>query len=181
MSAEAARVIKSRPDSSSGFRHVDVQMEMTAMNVKIKNVVTMRMSAESETHARARIVSRDLVGVIDEPLVRDGTNQGFTPTETVLSSLMGCTNVVGHRLAHRMGIVLHDMRIELVCQLDRRGAALETEVDVPFVEIHMDIHVRTTADASQIDTLKSELAKFCPIAVMLRASGTRLTETWHIR
>ena len=151
------------------------------MHVKAKNVVTMRMSADSETHARARITSRDLVSVIDEPLVREGTNQGLTPTETVLSSLMGCTNVVGHRLAHRMGIVLEDIHINLVCQSDRRGAALETGVEVPFVEIHMDIHVKTAASPAQINTLKSELAKFCPIAVMLRASGTHLTETWHIQ
>ena len=150
------------------------------MNVKIKSVVTMRMTAESETHARALITSRDLVSIIDEPLAREGTNQGFTPTETVLSSLMGCTNVVGHRLAHRMGIVLDHMHIALVCQLDRRGAALETEVAVPFVEIHMDVHVKTTASPAQIETLKIELAKFCPIAVMLKASGTRMTETWHI-
>jgi uncharacterized OsmC-like protein len=151
------------------------------MTVKIKNIVTMRMSADSETHARSRITSRDLVSVIDEPLAREGTNQGLTPTETVLSSLMGCTNVVGHRLAHRMGIVLENMHIDLVCQLDRRGAALETEVAVPFVEIHMDIHVTTSASSAQINTLKNELAKFCPIAVMLRASGTHLTETWHIQ
>jgi len=98
------------------------------MTVKIKNVVTMRMTADSETHARARVTSRDLVSIIDEPLAREGTNQGLTPTETVLSSLMGCTNVVGHRLAHRMGIVLEAMHIDLVGQLDRRGAALETEV-----------------------------------------------------
>ena len=150
------------------------------MNVKIKNVVTIRMSAESQTHARSLITARDLLSVIDEPLVREGTNQGLTPTETVLSSLMGCTNVVGHRLAHRMGIVLDAMHIDLVCQLDRRGAALEVEVAVPFLEIHMDVHVKTEATQAQIDTLKADLAKYCPIAVMLRASGTRLTETWHI-
>jgi hypothetical protein len=39
-----------------------------------------------------------------------------------------------------MGIVLEAMHIDPVCHLDRRGAALETEVAVPFVEIHMDIH-----------------------------------------
>ncbi len=151
------------------------------MTVKIKNVVTMLMTADSETHARAKVTSRDLVSIIDEPLAREGTNQGLTPTETVLSSLMGCTNVVGHRLAHRMGIILEAMHIDLVCQLDRRGAALETEVAVPFVEIHMDIHVKTAASPAQINILKNELAKFCPIAVMLRASGTHLTETWHIQ
>ena len=93
-----------------------------------------------------------------------------------------CTTVspVIEAMAHRMGIVLHDMRIELVCQLDRRGAALETEVAVPFVEIHMDVHVKTTASPARIDALKIELAKFCPIAVMLKASGTRMTKTWHI-
>ena len=150
------------------------------MTVKIKNIVTMRMASESETHARTRVTSRDLTSVIDEPLAREGTNQGLTPTETVLSSLMGCTNVVGHRLAHRMGIVLEAMHIDLVCQLDRRGAALETEVAVPFVDINMDVHVKTTASQAQIDALKHDLAKFCPIAVMLKASGTRMTETWHI-
>ena len=82
----------------------------------MKNIITMCLSAKSQTHARTLINVRDLTSIIDEPLARDGTNQGLTPTETVLSSLMGCTNVVGHRLADLMGVKFENMNIDLSCQ-----------------------------------------------------------------
>ena len=149
-------------------------------NMAQKSEVIMSMSATGETHARTKINIRDVSSVIDEPEARGGTNQGLTPTETLMASLIGCTNVISKRIAHKMGIELGEMDIQLSAKFDRRGTMLEEEIDVPFSEVIMDIEVDTNATEEQINMLKIDLAKFCPIAKVLRGSGVNIIENWII-
>jgi len=149
-------------------------------NMTQKSEVIMSMSATGETHARTKINIRDVSSVIDEPEARGGTNQGLTPTETLMASLIGCTNVISKRIAHKMGIELGEMDIQLSAKFDRRGTLLEEEIDVPFSEVTMDIEIDTDATEEQINMLKIDLAKFCPIAKVLRGSGVNIIENWII-
>ena len=149
-------------------------------NTTQKSEVIMSMSATGETHARTKINIRDVSSVIDEPEARGGTNQGLTPTETLMASLIGCTNVISKRIAHKMGIELGEMDIQLSAKFDRRGTMLEEEIDVPFSEVKMDIEIDTDATEEQINILKIDLAKFCPIAKVLRGSGVNIIENWII-
>ncbi len=149
-------------------------------NMTQKSEVIMSMSATGETHARTKINIRDVSSVIDEPEARGGTNQGLTPTETLMASLIGCTNVISKRIAHKMGIELGEMDIQLSAKFDRRGTMLEEEIDVPFSEVKMDIEIDTDATEEQINMLKIDLAKFCPIAKVLRGSGVNIIENWII-
>ena len=149
-------------------------------NTTQKSEVIMSMSATGETHARTKINIRDVSSVIDEPEARGGTNQGLTPTETLMASLIGCTNVISKRIAHKMGIELGEMDIQLSAKFDRRGTMLEKEIDVPFSEVKMDIEIDTDATEEQINMLKIDLAKFCPIAKVLRGSGVNIIENWII-
>jgi uncharacterized OsmC-like protein len=149
-------------------------------NMTQKSEVIMSMSATGETHARTKINIRDVSSVIDEPEARGGTNEGLTPTETLMASLIGCTNVISKRIAHKMGIELGEMDIQLSAKFDRRGTMLEEEIDVPFSEVTMDIEIDTDATEEQINMLKIDLAKFCPIAKVLRGSGVNIIENWII-
>lgn len=143
-----------------------------------KNIIQMKLSGVGETHARSRISVRDVTGVIDEPIARDGTNQGLTPTETLMASLIGCTNVISKRIAHHMGIEMGELDITLTADFDRRGVTLAEEVAQPFSNIVMDLSVATNATPEQMETLKADLAKFCPIAKVIRNSGITITENW---
>ena len=149
-------------------------------NMAQKSEVIMSMSATGETHARTKINIRDVSSVIDEPEARGGTNQGLTPTETLMASLIGCTNVISKRIAHKMGIELGEMDIQLSAKFNRRGTMLEEEIDVPFSQVTMDIEIDTDATEEQINMLKIDLAKFCPIAKVLRGSGVNIIENWII-
>ena len=146
--------------------------------VKQKTEVTMRVTAVGETHARSRISARGVTGVIDEPPERDGTNQGLTPTETLMASLIGCTNVIAKRIAHGMGVEMGEMTVSLTAQFDRRGTMLLEEIERPFSDIHMEISVATNATPAQMAAIQSDLAKFCPIAKVIRGAGTTITERW---
>ena len=150
------------------------------MKIKPKTVTTMRMSAEAISHARTDVSVRDLASIVDEPPERHGTNKGLTPTETLMSSLLGCTNVITSRIAERDGVAIEDMTISLKATFDRRGASLQEEIDTPFPEITMTIALKTDATAAQMETIKTDLGRFCPIAKVIRAAGTPIHETWEV-
>ena len=151
---------------------------MTA--IREKTVIKMRMEGDAKTHSRTDISGRGLTMTIDEPVERGGTDVGMTPTETFAAALIGCTNVISHKIAHKNGIVFIAMKIRLEVDFDRRGVTLAEEVDVPFPAMTLHVDVRTAANESQIDQLRRELAMYCPIAKVIRMSGTALAEIWTI-
>lgn len=149
------------------------------VKVRQKINIAMKLSAHSETHTRMRVSVRDVDSVIDEPLVRGGTNQGLTPTETLMSSLIGCTNVMTYHIAHAMGVEVTSMDTALSAQFDKRGVMLLEEVERPFSNIILDIEIISNATAEQLDKIKGDLKKYCPIAKVLRGSGVTITENWN--
>ncbi|MEJ6478020.1 MAG: OsmC family protein [Octadecabacter sp.] len=144
----------------------------------MKTVVTYRATAACPTHARTEIPVRDLTVVIDEPHERGGTNLGPTPTETAMTSLLACTNVIGHKNAHRLGVDLGDIKIEADCKFDRRGVLMEEEIEVPFPAITLTVNCTSPASQEELDLVGTETAKYCAIAKLFQAAGTDLTVNW---
>ena len=150
------------------------------MNLRDKMQVKMRMEGVAISHARTDVTIRGLTTVIDEPIERGGTNLGFSPTETMVAALIGCTNVIAHKIAHKNGIALTSMTIRIEADFDRRGVTLNEAVAIPFPAMTMIVDVTTPATSAAVDRVREELALYCPIAAIVRASGTVLTEVWNI-
>ena len=148
------------------------------MAVKMKTVVTYRVKASCPTHARTEIPVRDLNVVIDEPVERGGTNLGPTPTEAAMTALIACTNVIGSKNAHRLGIDLGEISIDADCKFDRRGVLMEEEIDVPFPAITLTVNCATSASQEDLDLVGVETAKYCAIAKLFEAAGTDLKVNW---
>lgn len=148
------------------------------VTIKPKTTVKMKMSAVGQTHARSIVDVRDVSATIDEPVERAGTNLGLTPTETLMSSLIGCTNVISKRIAHGMGVEMGEMKVALTADFNRLGTMLQEEIETPFSNIVMDIEVATNATPEQLEAIKTDLAKFCPVAKVMRAAGITITENW---
>lgn len=148
------------------------------MAVKMKTIVTYRAKAECPTHARTEIPVRDLTVVIDEPVERGGTNLGPTPTEAAMTALIACTNVIGHKNAHKLGVDLGTINIDANCKFDRRGVLLEEEIDVPFPEITLTVNCDTPASQEDLTRVGVETSKYCAIAKLFEAAGTDLTVNW---
>ncbi|MBU2866989.1 OsmC family protein [Pacificibacter marinus] len=146
--------------------------------MKMKSVVTYRATASCPTHARTEIPVRDLEVVIDEPLERGGTNLGPTPTEAAMTALIACTNVIGHKNAHRLGVDLGEITIDAACQFDRRGVLMQEEIDVPFPAITLTVNCTTSASQEELTLVGVETAKYCAIAKLFEAAGTDLTVNW---
>ena len=146
-----------------------------------KTVVTQKLEGRCTSHSRTDVAVRDRTVVIDEPVERGGTNQGLTPTETLIASLIGCTNVITHKVAAKNNVAIKSMNVRLDAQFDRRGVMLQEEIEVPFPSATLYIELETDADAGAVERVKRELAMFCPVSKMFRAAGVDLKEVWNVR
>jgi putative redox protein len=148
--------------------------------VREKTTVTQRIHGNCPTHSRTEIAVRDVKTTIDEPREREGTNMGPTPTETMVAALIACTNVISHKCAKKHGVELKAMTIDAESTLDRRGTQLLEEIAVPFPKIRLLIDVTTDANEADMEKVKADLRRFCPISKVVRNSGTELEEVWRV-
>ena len=145
----------------------------------MKTTVKLRAAAQSPSHSLSNIKIRDVEFAIDEPVERGGTNLGPTPTDAVLAALVGCTNVIGHKCAEKLGIDIGHLEMSAVCEFDRRGVTLSDEVEVPFQKIVLNVVIDGSASETELQILKVEIAKYCPVSKLFRNSGTIIEEIWE--
>lgn len=150
------------------------------VTIRPKTVITHRMHGTGTTDARTDLNVRDHAITIDERVESGGTNQGISPVETLLTSLVGCTNRITHKVAAANGVDIREMSVDLESRFDRRGTQLEQEIDIPFPEIRLRIELTTDAGDDAIEKVKTDLRKFCPISKVLRQAGTEIIEDWVV-
>lgn len=148
------------------------------MAIKQKTTISATIKSTSPSHSLSRCRVRDVDFNIDEPVERDGTNLGPTPTETVVAALIGCTNVIANKCAEKLGIDIGHLTIDATYTLDRRGAMLAEEVDVPFPKIVLNITADGPATEAELQNVSKELNRFCPVSKVFRAAGTEIVENW---
>lgn len=151
------------------------------VTVTEKTRVRLKLDGRCASHSRTDVSVRNVGVVIDEPAERGGTNQGPSPTETLMAALIGCTNVIAHKVAAKNGIRLEAMDIRLEADFDRRGVTLAEEIRVPFPSVTLHIDVVADATEAQVETLKREVAMFCPLSKVLRESGSEVKDVWNVR
>ena len=148
------------------------------MAIKPKNNVVLKAAANCPSHSLAEISVRDLKFSIDEPTERGGTNKGPTPTDTVISALAGCTNVIGHKCAEKLNVDIGHLQIDVSCEFDRRGVMLSEEIDVPFTKIKLNVKSDGSATADELQSVATEVGKYCPLSKLFRQAGTVIEEDW---
>jgi putative redox protein len=148
--------------------------------IREKTVVTQRIHGDCPTHSRTEISTRDVRTIVDEPKERDGTNMGPSPTETMVATLIACTNVIGHKCAQRHGVRISAMSIDAEAWLDRRGTQLLEEIEVPFPKIRLVINIATDGSDADLEKVKEDLHRFCPVSKVIRNSGTVIEEVWNV-
>ena len=140
----------------------------------------IRVSGAGETPARTALQAGKHRILIDEPAARGGTDQAASPLETLLSAYLGCTNVIAHIVADDMGLALGALRFRLEAELDTRGIFGKAEVTAPFPRIHLKVEAETAEREDRIADLRAQLARRCPVAVILREDGVELVEDWTL-
>lgn len=146
--------------------------------MKMKTVVKLKASADCPSHAKSDITIRDLNFAIDEPTERGGTNEGPTPTDTVLAALIGCTNVIAHKCASQLNIDIGHLKIDIDCDFDRRGVTLSEDIDTPFTAINLNVKADGPATQTQLQAVADSVKMYCPVSKLFRQAGTVINETW---
>lgn len=149
------------------------------MAIKPKTKMTIKLNGKGTSHSRSEIDIDGNTVVIDEPVARGGTNEGPSPTATAYAALVGCTNVIGHKCAHHLGIDIGNMTFEMEVDFDRRGVLLMEEVDVPFTAVRLQVTTHGSATQAEVDRVAEETAKFCAISKLFEAAGTDLDIQWQ--
>lgn len=149
------------------------------MAIRQKTTLKIKLAGLGTSHSRSETRVRNLVGVIDEPVERGGTNEGLSPTETAFAALMGCTNVIGNKCAEKLGVDIGHLSFDMEVDFDRRGVLLMEEVEVPFQAIRLTVTADGPATQEELDRVGAETDKYCPIAKLYAHSGTELTVTWQ--
>ena len=146
-----------------------------------KTTVRTKVSAVSESHSRTLLKTRDLIDIADEPEVRGGTNEGFAPTEMAIAAFLACTNVIGHKVAKMHGIDSQSIEIDADAEFKRLGVTLQEEVNIPFPEIVLTIRLTTSSSDEELDALKRDLPRFCPVGKVFEQSGTKVVNNWVVK
>ena len=100
-------------------------------------------------------------------------------TDTALSALVACTNVIGHKCAVKMGIDIGHLQISAKCRFNRLGVTLAEDIDVPFEVVDLQVVADGSASLDELQKLATEVAKFCPLAKLFRQAGTIINEEWQ--
>jgi uncharacterized OsmC-like protein len=79
----------------------------------------------------------------------------------------------------KMGFRINSLDIKSKTLFNKDGASLVQEVDIPFPEVTLDIAISTDASTTDLDEVKKQLAMYCPIAKVIRNSGTVINENWN--
>ena len=148
--------------------------------MKPKPLIRVTVEGHCPSMSLTEVRTRGHALVIDEPPMRHGTDVGPTPLEAMLGALVACTNVIARRIAHERGIPLQFRRIRCEGMLDHRGIDDVAEVPVPFPEIRLTLEAETDADPATLDAMRQALERRCPMSVILRQAGSRITTDWQV-
>lgn len=150
------------------------------MKIRPKTIWTMTLDGVCETPTKTVVKSRGLTITMDEPKDRGGTNLGMMPLETMMAGLIGCTNVVSHKIAKANDIDIRDMSVRAEVTVNSAGTRLVAETDVPFPEVKLFIEFTTTSGDAAVDIIKRDLRRFCAVSKVLQQAGSKVEEIWTI-
>lgn len=149
------------------------------MAIKMKTTVTTTVKADCMSHSLAKVTTRDVSMLIDEPKERHGTNLGPSPTETALAALAACTNTIGHKCAAKLGIDIGHLEVTVKCQLNKLGVMLIEELENPFEKIELTIIADGPASEEELTQVAAETTKYCAVSKLFKSAGTIINQDWR--
>lgn len=134
-------------------------------------MATFEVAARAETATRVRWTARQFTLHVDEPPEFGGADVGPNPVEYVLAGLLGCLNVIGHRVAAEMGMPLRGLRLAARGDLDpARFQGEPTTARAGLQSIAVEIEADTDADEATLQRWLTAVRSRCPMSDNLATS-----------
>lgn len=110
-----------------------------------------------------------------------GQNAGPTPTGFLVAAFAADIPVVLQRIAKERGVNLQSIDAHVTIAWNPRAiAGLTEDADPTPFEAVSDIALQTDASSEELEALKADYLKRCPIYNLLRKSGCAMIENWIV-
>ncbi len=138
--------------------------------MKINQNMLVRVSGKSENPTKINIKAGEFNMVIDEPEFLGGTNQGPSPVQALLMSLVGCLNITGHFVARQYDLKLNGMEIEIEGELNpSKFMGISQDDRAGFKEINVKIYPDfEDVTIEEIKNWLEETESRCPVTDNIR-------------
>ncbi len=143
-------------------------------------IKTVRAQSRWKGRYRNDLAVREFSFTTAEPEKIGGRNEGPTPMEYVAGALNGCLGIVIEVVAKERGIALDDLKIESAGLVDQRGLFGTADVSPHFQSVDIAIALTTSAPNEQIEQLKRDTLKRCPVYNLIHDSGARMNVAWNV-
>lgn len=148
--------------------------------VKEKPIWKFNVTGAHKSNTQSVATARGKSVVIDEPILRGGTDEGPMPVEYVFMGLVGCTHVISNKLAAANGIEFTSMDIDIAVTMDSHGTRLINPIDVPFPSVTLNINAEYKGPREGAVKVSEVLREYCAVSKMLQESGTVVVENWTL-
>jgi uncharacterized OsmC-like protein len=118
--------------------------------------------------------------IVDEPVALGGTDEGTSPMGYLFAASAGCTAVIVERVANGMDIKIDAMTIKAEGVYSPRGIAGQEGYESAPSQITTTVTMKTAASDEQIEAMKKEYVRRCPVYNLFRKSGAKIIENWVI-
>ncbi|HEY9696007.1 MAG TPA: OsmC family protein [Trichocoleus sp.] len=111
-----------------------------------------------------------------------GKDEHPSPIAYALSALVSCSQVTSQLVAKDLGVQLDGFEFDIKAELDTAvlvHGALEGNANFERVEIHAI--VETDGSKAQLEQLRQETERRCPIYQLFLRSGVTITNHWSVR
>lgn len=146
----------------------------------VPQIKTVRAEGRWKGKYRNDLAVREFSFTTAEPEKIGGGNEGPTPMEYVAGALNGCLGIVIELIAKERGIALQNLKIESAGLVDQRGLYGTADVSPHFQSVDIAIALATKSPGDQIEALKQDTLKRCPVYNLIRDSGAQVSVTWNV-
>ncbi len=116
---------------------------------------------------------------IDSPAYAGGEPKGPAPTEMMMCAYAGATAMLLYRITQGMEVTIHSLEVDARGTYSPRGIAGLEGHHPRYTEIEVDIKISTDATPGQLERIKADRRRRCPVHGVLAASGAEMKESWE--
>jgi putative redox protein len=129
---------------------------------------TFTSASHLATGFRSEVQIRQHALTVDEPKGIGGSDAGPTPVELVLAALGTCQEITYRAFAAALKIPLDDVSVTVEGDIDFRGFfAIDPTVRAGFEAIRVNVALKSSAPAADLDRLRATVNNHCPVLDML--------------
>ena len=117
---------------------------------------------------------------IDSPAYAGGEPKGPAPTEMMMCAYAGATAMLLYRITQGMEVAIHSLEVDARGTYSPRGIAGMEGYHPRYTGVEVDIKIGTGATPEQLERIKTDRRRRCPVHCVLAASGAEMKENWDL-